>query len=47
MGPLPSRHLPGGDWVDAVDMHEDVLKDYLKTERALRFDWENKWLRGD
>ena len=28
-------------------MHEDVLKEYLKTERSLRFDWENKWLRGD
>ena len=28
-------------------MPEEQLKDYLKTRRPLRFDWENKWLRGD
>ena len=34
-------------WTNAVDINEDLLKEHLKSERPLRFDWENKWLRGD
>ena len=36
-----------GGWVDATNVTEDTLKELLKTNLPLRFDWENKWLRGD
>jgi hypothetical protein len=35
------------DWVDCVNISEERLKGLLVTNRPLRFDWENKWLRGD
>ena len=35
------------DWVDCVNIAEESLKELLLTTRPLRFDWENKWLRGD
>ena len=35
------------DWIDATNVSEETLKQLLKTDKALRFDWENKWLRGD
>lgn len=44
---ITSAIVNGQGWIDAVDIHEDTLKEYLKTNRPLRFDWENKWLRGD
>ena len=28
-------------------MTDDQLRELLKTNLPLRFDWENKWLRGD
>jgi len=34
-------------WIDAVNITEENLRELLKTTKALRFDWENKWLRGD
>ena len=30
-----------------MNKQEEDLREYLKTNKALRFDWENKWLRGD
>lgn len=30
-----------------MNIDEDRLKVHLNTSRPLRFDWENKWLRGD
>lgn len=27
--------------------HEDVSAQLLRSNKPLRFDWENKWLRGD
>lgn len=39
--------LTEGGWIDAVDVSEDELRELLKTKKPLRFDWENKWLRGD
>ena len=36
-----------GGWIDAVDVSEENLRELLKTKKPLRFDWENKWLRGD
>ena len=33
--------------IDATSVSEESLKELLKLNRALRFDWENKWLRGD
>ena len=47
VAPITSAIVNGQGWIDAVDIHEDTLKEYLKTNRPLRFDWENKWLRGD
>ncbi len=35
------------DWVDCVNIGDESLRDLLLTNRPLRFDWENKWLRGD
>ena len=43
---IEANNEPGG-WVDAVDVSEDTLRELLKTTKPLRFDWENKWLRGD
>ena len=34
-------------WIDATNVSENMLRELLKTDKALRFDWENKWLRGD
>ncbi len=34
-------------WIDATNVSEETLKQLLKMGKALRFDWENKWLRGD
>ena len=34
-------------WLDAVNVSEETLRELLKTDKPLRFDWENKWLRGD
>ena len=36
-----------GGWVDATHVTDDQLRELLKTNLPLRFDWENKWLRGD
>ena len=33
--------------IDAVNVSEEELRELLKTSQPLRFDWENKWLRGD
>ena len=33
--------------IDAINVSEESLKELLKLNRPLRFDWENKWLRGD
>ena len=41
------RQTQGTSWINAVNASEDQLKELLKTGRPLRFDWENKWLRGD
>jgi len=39
--------LEPGSYVDATNVNEEVLRRLLTTNRPLRFDWENKWLRGD
>jgi hypothetical protein len=39
-----------GQYVCPVDSsleYEDALRRMLKEETPIRFDWENKWLRGD
>ena len=33
--------------IDAINVSDERLKELLQTTRPLRFDWENKWLRGD
>lgn len=41
-------HPPGASRaIDCINVSDELLRDLLKTNRALRFDWENKWLRGD
>ena len=30
-----------------MNIDEDILKVHLNSRTPLRFDWENKWLRGD
>jgi len=37
----------GPDYIDATNVSEETLRQLLRTNRPLRFDWENKWLRGD
>ena len=37
----------GATYIDAMNVSEETLRELLKTNRPLRFDWENKWLRGD
>jgi len=48
-GPCPANsqgdNSPG--WIDAVNIAEESLRQHLTTTKPLRFDWENKWLRGD
>lgn len=37
-----------GEYVDATQADEQTLRELLKYEnRPLRFDWENRWLRGE
>lgn len=36
------------EYVDASQfLHDDQLRLRLKDSMPIRFDWENKWLRGD
>jgi len=49
-GPCPSTSGQGdmqAAWIDAVNITEERLKELLTMTKPLRFDWENKWLRGD
>ena len=43
--PIEAEESAG--WLDAVNVSEETLRELLKTDKPLRFDWENKWLRGD
>ena len=38
---------PETPYVDAINASEDWLRQLLTSTTPLRFDWENKWLRGD
>ena len=34
-------------YYDAVQVSDEQLRILLTLKKPLRFDWENKWLRGD
>lgn len=34
-------------YIDATNISEETLRELLKSNKPLKFDWENKWLRGD
>lgn len=39
-----------GQYVSPTDMdfdYEEALRKMLREPKPIRFDWENKWLRGD
>jgi hypothetical protein len=42
------KGLPGqfDPWNSDID-HEEVLKRLVRQPKPIRFDWENRWLRGD
>lgn len=49
-GPCPTSNGQGdmqATWIDAVNITEERLRELLAMTKPLRFDWENKWLRGD
>lgn len=47
--PLPTSMAPNGlRYYDARNVDdEDLTRHLMRGNLPLRFDWENKWLRGD
>lgn len=44
----PYLNAPTEHYIDVRNMEDDdLLKKLLVSKKPLRFDWENKWLRGD
>jgi hypothetical protein len=35
------------EFSDARSADEQTIKDFLQRERPIRFDWDNRWLKGD
>jgi hypothetical protein len=47
--PIPSSTTPNGlRYFDARNVEDDdMIRSLLRGNLPVRFDWENKWLRGD